>query len=146
MRIESSPKSAARTGPRPASPLSAASARTASFKALFPQLKLLGRLLREPSLLKQWPAAPKPGTRRDGPQADKFVGPQPTGSGLPIRITSRPRPPSRPLGLAPWVPKTKLEPWTGTRIKPWLHRPDIFGTPGCPTGAVRGCGLPIRIT
>ncbi|MFY2556680.1 hypothetical protein ACN469_03455 [Corallococcus terminator] len=119
MRIESSPKSAAKAGSRPASPLSEASART---------------------------AAPKPGGRRDAPQVDQFDGRMAKGAGLPIRITGRCPPPSLGLSVKPWVPRTKLEPWTGTQTKPWIHRPDIFGTPTCPRGSPMGFGLPIRIT
>lgn len=119
MRIDSSPKSAARTGSRPASPVSEASART---------------------------VAPKPGGQRDVPQADKFDTRMAKGAGLPIRITGRCPPLSPWLPVKPWVPKTKLEPWTGTQTKPWLHRPDIFRGPHCPRGASMGCGLPIRIT
>lgn len=78
--------------------------------------------------------------------ADTFVAPKPTGSGLPIRITCKPKPPTRTLSLSPGTPRSKLAPWSGTRIKPWLHRPDLFGTPSRPREPVRGCGLPIRIT
>ncbi|MCE9669542.1 hypothetical protein LY474_17165 [Myxococcus stipitatus] len=98
-------------------------------------------------------AAPKPAVLADPPAnksrgPDHFEPPRPSGAGIPIRITAG--------GFVfRSLPPRPLEPWCGTTLKPWLHRPDLFrpgpGGPCRPQDAQKpsepqGHGIPIRLT
>ncbi|MBZ4421167.1 hypothetical protein [Myxococcus sp. RHSTA-1-4] len=152
MRIPSS-NAAPAAASRPAFSLSPASARTPVFRALFPQLRLLGRVLKD--LKPQTPRWPmQAGPQRPPRGLDKFSQPVGHGAGIPIRICSADAGlPQRPLRLEPWH-GSALKPWCGTRLKPWLSLPHVFRPLGklldrvcraiCEEGP-RGKGVPIRI-
>ncbi len=149
MRILPNAAPAAASTSRPAFALSPASVRTPAFRALFPQLRLLGRLLKD--LRPQTPRWPMPAPSRqdEGIRADRFS--PPTGRGVPIRISvAEPAPRPGPLKLKPWR-GSLLKPWCGTRLKPWLNLPHIFRRlldhacrVRCDSGG-HGKGVPIRI-
>jgi hypothetical protein len=157
---QQAPTSPTASRPAAAAVLSAASARTPAFRALFPQLRLLGRVLKE--LLPQTPRWPMPSTPRpSGPRqgrgeavVDRFA--PPAGRGIPIRISAcGPHLPVAPLPLRPWL-GSPLKPWCGTTLKPWVRLPHIFtpflrpgGHVACQVvdcGGTRGKGIPIRIS
>ncbi|MCP3058123.1 hypothetical protein LXT21_05030 [Myxococcus sp. K38C18041901] len=124
MSIDKPSKSAARMGPRLATSRSTAPARPES------------------------PRPPSGKTDGSHPRRDKFEGLRQEGAGLPIRLSGQgPRKPPKGLPLRPWMPRTNLEPWNGTRQKPWVHSPDIFGTSASTRSASPcGCGLPVRLS
>lgn len=158
MRVPSQQASTPSSAPRSAAAvLSPALARTPAFRALFPQLRLLGRVMKD--LRPQTPRWPLPVTpRAHGPRqgdggVDGFSAV--CGRGIPVRINGcGPQPQPPPLRLAPWH-GSPLKPWCGTTQKPWVRLPHIFGPllklgricqQAMDCGGTRGKGIPIRIS